>query len=176
MASEFEFALGVAGLLVPIDRVQPHPENPNIGDRQAIWESICVNGFNDPIAVDRSTGYIVEGNTRWAVLKEHGVEVVPVIWLDFNTEAAAVRYMIGHNKTNKLAVDDEERLASLLVQLDKEEHALAGTGMGDQMLTDLLDRLSAEDRVEMEKPFAKQRAGGFGGGLTRCPECGWEKP
>lgn len=175
MASEFEFALGIAGLLVPIDRVQPHPENPNVGDRQAIWESIRVNGFNDPIAADRRTGYIVEGNTRWAVLKEHGVDMAPVIWLDFVDESAAIRYMIGHNKTNKLAHDDERVLAGLLVGLDKTESALLGTGMGDQMLSDLLDRLGEEDRVQTEKPYAKQRAGGFGGGLMRCPECGWEK-
>jgi ParB-like chromosome segregation protein Spo0J len=173
--ADFEFALGLAGLLIPIDRVRPHPENPNIGDRVAIWESICVNGFNDPIAADRSTGYIVEGNTRWATLKEHGIETIPVIWLDFDTPAAAVRYMIGHNQTNKLAEYDDRLLATLLVDLDKEERALAGTGMGDQMLTDLLDRLAAEDRVEVEKPFAKQRAGGFGGGLTSCPECGWSR-
>lgn len=172
--AEFEFALGVAGMLVSIDRVQPHPENPNIGDRPAIWESIRVNGFNDPIAADRRTGYIVEGNTRWAVLKEHGVDTIPVIWLDFPDEAAAIRYMIGHNGTNKLAEYDDRLLASALVQLDKQEYALAGTGMGDQMLSDLLDRLSAEDRVEVEKPFARQRKSGFGG--APCPNCGWEKP
>lgn len=172
---EFEFAFGLAGMLISIDRVQPHPENPNIGDRQAIWESICVNGFNDPIAADRATGNIVEGNTRWAVLKEHGVDTIPVVWLDFPNEAAAIRYMIGHNGTNKLAQYDDRLLASALVQLDKEEHALAGTGMGDQALSDLLDKLAAEDRVEVEKPFAKQRASGFGGGLDRCPECGWTR-
>lgn len=173
---EFHFAAGLIGMMVDIDDVQPHPENPNIGDRVAIWESIQENGFNDPIGVDRKTRYIVEGNTRWNVLKAHGAEHIPVIWLDFPTEEAALRYLLGHNATNRLGDDDPRALARLLVQLDKTPQALRGTGSDDQRFDDLLARIAEEDKVPgEEQKFAKQRSSGFGGGLTSCPECGWSR-
>lgn len=175
MSEQFHFAAGLIGLMVDIDDVQPHPENPNIGDREAIWESIRLNGFNDPIGVDRKTRYIVEGNTRWNVLKAHGATHVPVIWLDFFDEAAALRYLLGHNATNRLGDDDPRALARLLVQLDKTPEGLLGTGSGDQQFDDLLARIEAEDAPPSEeKKFAKQRSSGFGGAF-HCPECGWSK-
>lgn len=176
MDDDLRFAAGLIGMMVDIDMVQPHPDNPNIGDRQAIWESIRLNGFNDPIGVDRKTRYIVEGNTRWAVLKERGAEHVPVVWIDFPSEQAAIRYLLGHNATNRLGDDDPRRLAALLIELDKTPEGLLGTGSGDQAFDDLLRRIADEDAPPKEEQFAKQRSSGFGGGFNGpCPECGWTR-
>ena len=46
-------------LLVPVDEVQPHPNNWNNGDTEAIAESIEVNGMYRPLYAQRSTRYIV---------------------------------------------------------------------------------------------------------------------
>ena len=84
-------------LLVPIEEVTPWPDNPNNGDVDKIAESIRVNGMYQAICAQRSTGYILVGNHRYAALQELGSDQVPVIWLEVGDEEAR-RIAIADNR------------------------------------------------------------------------------
>lgn len=114
-------------LLTPIEAVSPHPDNPNNGDQEAIEESIEVNGMYRPVEAQRSTGFILAGNTTYASCLSLGAEVIPVIWLDVDDETA-LRIMLGDNQLARLARMDEGLLGPQLNHLLTTELRLLGTG------------------------------------------------
>lgn len=116
--------------LVPIDSIRPHPQNNNVGDLDAISESIKELGFFDPITVQRSTGYIITGNHSWRVHKGQGATEVPALVYDVD-DLTAVRMMAAHNRTNRLGHDDPAATIALLNAIVDDagtEYALCGTG------------------------------------------------
>jgi hypothetical protein len=122
-----DFHESLLDLLIPIERVQQHPQNPNNGDMDAVVESILGNGFYNPAIVQKSTGYIVAGNTRYAALLSLGETLIPVVYADIDDEQA-IRILIADNRTAELAVRDGRDLERLLRALDQTESGLAGTG------------------------------------------------
>jgi hypothetical protein len=151
---------------VPILSIQQHPKNANNGDADAIEESIRVNGLYDALKVQRSTGYIVVGNHRWAELLRRGWPEVPVIWLDVD-DAEALRILAADNRINRMGHDDESQLAENLQELFETDTGLAGTGYGAreyQYLLELVDEpLTAED-FEVDTPV-DSGVDNLGGGL-----------
>lgn len=134
------FAEGVKPLLVPIDQVQQHPDNPNNGDDENLVESIQINGFVTAITADAKTGYIVAGNTRYRALLALGATEIPVIWAEHWDGEGAVRYMVGDNASSRRAVMDDAALLALMNSLAETELGLAGTSITqseyEAMLTD----------------------------------------
>lgn len=116
----------LAGLLVLIDDVTPHPRNYNNGDVEAISESIEVNGMYRPLFVQKSTGYIIAGNHTWLACKGLGADKVPVVMLDVDDQTAK-RIMIADNRTAALAEPDNALLVELLDELARDD-SLLGTG------------------------------------------------
>lgn len=139
----------VAELLVPIDQIRQHPRNANNGDVEAIAESILSNGFYNPISVQRSTGYIVAGNHRYAAMLSLGQEQIPAVMLDIDDETA-LRVMLADNRTAELAVRDEHELQTLLDELAETEQGLAGTAYTDDDLSDLERKMRAIDHMPIE--------------------------
>lgn len=159
------FHTGLTPLLVDIDTIGQHPLNPNNGDVEAIEASIEINGFFAPIGVQRSTGYIVDGNHRYAALLAAGETKAPVVYLDLDDEEA-VRVMIAANALAQKARMDEGSLLALIG--DKRDDALALVGYG----------LTLEDVSKMEQalaatpiPDAHGYAEPIPTGIT-CPKCG----
>lgn len=110
-------------LLVPIDSIAQHPQNPNNGDLEEICASIEVNGLYRPVYVQESTSYIVAGNGTWQGAKMLDAEQIPVIRLDIDDQTAT-RIMLADNKIASLAVRDPALELPLLLELD----SLLGTG------------------------------------------------
>lgn len=133
-------------LYVSVDEIDPHPENANRGDLDAIKESIRVNGYYAPIVVQSSTGYILAGNHRYRAAKDLGHAAVPVIYLDVDDEAAK-RIMVADNRTTRLGHDDDALLAALLEDIGESDTGLLGTGYTHADLQTLLD---AQDRFNEE--------------------------
>jgi hypothetical protein len=125
------FSKGVTPLLVPIDQVKQHPDNPNNGDDENLVESIQINGFVTAITADANTGYIVAGNTRYRALHALGATQIPVIWEDGWDENGAKRYLIGDNASSRRAVMDTAALLALLGQMQDTERGLVGTSVTD---------------------------------------------
>lgn len=126
--------------LVPIGRLQPHPDNPRRGDTEAIGESIEHNGFFGAVIAQRSTRRILAGNHRWKALKAQGARKVPVLWLDVDDDRAR-KILLADNKTNDLATYDEKALLALLDEVGADAAALAGTTYSVDDLEDLAVRV-----------------------------------
>lgn len=125
------WAEGVKPLLVPIDQVRQHPDNPNNGDDENLVESIQTNGFVTVITADANTGYIIAGNTRYRALLALGATEIPVAWVDHWDETGAVRYLIGDNASARKAVMDVDAQLGLLKLLELSEIGLQGTSISD---------------------------------------------
>lgn len=136
-------------LLIPLDSVRQHPRNANNGDVEAIAESIMANGFYNPIIVQRSTGYIIAGNHRYAAMLSLGQDKIPAIVLDVN-DKTALRVMVADNRTAELAVRDEHGLQEILEELTETEQGLVGTAYTEDDLLDLEKKLRAIDHMPIE--------------------------
>lgn len=129
-----------------VSEIEPHPENANRGDLDAIKESIRVNGYYAPILVQSTTGYILAGNHRYRAARELGHTAVPVVYIDVDDEAAK-RIMVADNRTTRLGHDDDAALAALLEEIGESDTGLLGTGFSHADLQTLLD---AQDKFAEE--------------------------
>lgn len=150
------FAPSVTPLLVPIDQVKQHPDNPNNGDDDNLVESIQTNGFVTAITADANTGYIVAGNTRYRALHALGATQIPVIWVDHWDKEGAVRYLVGDNASSRRAVMDQAALLALLGELAETERGLIGTSITEseyeKMLLDFAAEVDAPDLTGFGAP------------------------
>lgn len=122
---------------VPLTALDTYPGNPRLGDVDAIAESMDENGIFDAIVVQRSTGYVLDGNHRYLAMQQMGEEKAPVIFVDVDDERAK-RIVLVANKTNDDSSYDEAALVELLQSLPE----LDGTGYSDDELSDLVDALA----------------------------------
>jgi hypothetical protein len=149
------FPKSLEALLVPIDQIKQHPDNPNNGDDDNTIESIQTNGFVTAITADANTGFIIAGNTRYRALLALGQTHAPVIWVDHWDSEGATRYLVGDNASSRRAVMDEGQLLALLGNLAETERGLVGTSITqNEYERMLLDFASNQDVPDMS---------GFGG-------------
>lgn len=106
-----------------IDTIKPHPENPRVGDVEAIVESIRVNGIYKPIHVQKSTGFIIAGNHTWMAAKSEGREEIDAIVHDIDDEKAKRIMLVDNRSADKGEYDTDKLYAVLESVLD-----LDGTG------------------------------------------------
>lgn len=158
-------------LLHPIADLKQHPMNPNNGDVDVVIEAIQMNGFADAVGVDRKTGYILEGHTRYAAVMALGGTEIPVVWLDFDTEAEALRHLLMHNRSNRLGKDDLGMLEQALHHVEQEHSSLIGTGFDHQFMHNLIamqeNPLNLGEQ-QADPGYAKQNKGK----QITCPACG----
>lgn len=115
----------LAPLMHPIDAAQPHPENDNNGDEEAIDHSVEVHGMYKPVIVQASTGYIVAHNHVWKAVKSRGADVCPMVMLDVN-DTTALSILLDDNHIARLARRDTHQTLELLRRL-ADEGALPDT-------------------------------------------------
>jgi ParB-like chromosome segregation protein Spo0J len=148
------FAKGVQPLLVPIEQVRQHPENPNNGDDEAVMESVQVNGFYTAVTADPTTGYIIAGNTRYRVLHALNATHIPVIWEDVDADGQR-RILVGDNKLGKLARIDDAAQVELLKKLQETELGLMGSGFTDETFAKYLNDLELLNSMPMGDGFGQ---------------------
>lgn len=131
----------------PIESLKFHPDNPRLGDVDAIKESIRVNGWHGSVVMQQSSGYLIAGNHRTEAALElhHGnfnpwpdqsndafekekarwhaeLTSLPVHVVDCDDETA-IRIMLADNKTADRATYDENKLLRLHAQILDPETA-----------------------------------------------------
>jgi DNA modification methylase len=131
--------------------LKPHPRNANQGDFGAIQQSVEANGFYGTVVANKRTGHILAGNHRFAVAKQLGFERIPVAWVDVDDQEE-LRILIADNRTTRLGIDNEERLAELLSELAQTPEGLLGTGFDGDDLDDLIGRLAGESKELLGDP------------------------
>ena len=163
----------------PVSELVQHPDNPRHGHLPAIKASIEKNGWFGAIIAQKSTNHVLAGNHRLQAARELGIEEVPVIYLDVDdTRAKAI--LLADNRTNDLAVYDDEALTKLLAEVNENQGDLEGTGWSPFDLDRLLNELNAEppdwkdpeDGIEEKLEEARENAENEGLKAVICPECG----
>ena len=65
--------------MVSADDIRPHPKNARRGNAEKLAQLIRKNGFYGHCIVQRSTGFILIGNHRYAAGKLAGMTEFPVL-------------------------------------------------------------------------------------------------
>jgi|SRR6478609_721625 len=159
-------------VLEPIDAVRQHPDNPNNGDDEEVAVSMEMNGVYKGVTAQRSTGYILEGHTRYVALKRLNSEHIYVSWLDVD-DATALRILLVDNESARKAWIDKIMLGEILEQIAADDPivGLLGTGYDMAYLENLRDMQMDSPLDFDENDFAKQRSTGH---AITCPACGHE--
>lgn len=128
---------------VPVDSVEPHPENVNEGDVGAIVESLDALGFYGVVVVQESTRRIIAGEHRWRAAQARNAATLPMLFVDVDDDEA-LRMLLVDNETARKGRNRADELAALLVRMESStDRGLAGTGFDADDLGALLADLEA---------------------------------
>ena len=117
----------------PVDKLVPHPDNPNKGNVGVIEDSIDHNGFYGAILAQASSGRILAGHHRLQAAKKQGLERVPVMLIDCDDDTAR-RILLVDNRSAELATRDHAKLDEILREILDDGGDLAGTGYEPEFL------------------------------------------
>lgn len=119
---------------VPIDSIEPHPQNPRKGNVGVIAESLEEFGQYRPIVVNRRNRVIAAGHHVWLGAKKLDWTAVDVVWVDLSPEDH-LRVMVADNRTSELGKTDVDAVQALLAELAGQDVALLlGTGYEEEDL------------------------------------------
>ncbi len=123
---EAKIAPQLRSLVVPIDSVTLHPNNPRRGDVAAVAASLARFGQQKPIVVQASTRYVVAGNHLVMAGRSLGWSEIAANVEDLD-DASAVAFMLADNRTADLGGYDDALLAAILAEQEAAAN-LAATG------------------------------------------------
>ena len=86
--------------LVPIGELKANPKNRNIHPQDQIdrlAEIIQYQGFRQPVVVSNRSGLVVAGHGRLMAAKKLGLEQVPVLFQDFESEEQEYAFGVSDN-------------------------------------------------------------------------------
>jgi len=131
----------------PLASLKLWADNPRKNEAavEPVLRSMAAFGWTNPILARREDRTVIAGHTRIEAAKKAGLASVPVIFLDL-TEEQAKAAAIADNKTAQFAVWDDDKLATLLQQINAEGN-LAATGFDDSELKGLLARLNQHEET-----------------------------
>jgi ParB-like chromosome segregation protein Spo0J len=120
---------------VALDKLTPHPANPNEGDAGLVAELLEENGFAGAVLAQESTGILIDGETRWRTAGEEGMAGLPVIWLDVSDDERD-RFLASWNESGRRGMNNMAKLVALLKGLAPTPRKLAGAAFdGDDLDT-----------------------------------------
>jgi ParB-like chromosome segregation protein Spo0J len=137
-------------LLVPVETLSTHPENPRRGDVERIAASLRRFGQTKPIVVQEGSGAIVAGNHTYRAALEVGWSHIAVVPTEMDDDEARA-YLIADNRTSDLGGYDDEALSAALNRL-MDSGKLEGTGYTADEVDDEIARIARIAETEPE-PF-----------------------
>ena len=145
---------------VDVGELTLFPGNARLGVPEKIAESIRLNGFFDPLKVQRSTGNIIAGNHSYKAAMDRGMTQVPVVYLNVD-DYRAQKMNLAHNKLSDDATYDPEALTDQLLGLDD----LEGSGWTEEELAALTGDLEDPEEDEGDLGTEKKIQ------TVECPNC-----
>jgi len=136
--------------LADIDDLQPHPDNPRVGEVGTIANSISAHGFYGAVVVQKSTGYVLAGNHRLSAARAKGIKKIPAIYVDAD-ETLAKRILVVDNRAAERATWDHEALAEILSGLASDDVDLGTIGY-DPADLEALDAYLANLALDADEP------------------------
>jgi DNA modification methylase len=137
---------------IAIDELKPWGKNPRKHDIEKLVKSIERFGFRAPLVVNkRNDEYVVEaGHGRLIAAKAAGLKKLPCVVVE-DDDMTAEAYAVADNRLQELASWDENALADLLKDFDKELLDCVGYSNGE--LDKLLKDLDAEASRNKQEDF-----------------------
>jgi len=87
-------------VMVPIADLRPNPKNRNRHSDEQIEQLAKIieyQGFRIPLVVSNRSGLLIAGHGRLMAAKKAGMNVVPVIYQDFENESAEYAAQVSDN-------------------------------------------------------------------------------
>lgn len=141
---------------VTLDRLRQHPDNPNVGDTEAIADAILELGYVPTIvARPHPTAETIADDTLEVLGGWHTAEALrmlkigraPVSIVQADDDIAA-RLLAALNRLPQLAAVEPDALARLLGKVTTGPRGLAGTGYDDADLARLLGHTPGTDDLD----------------------------
>jgi DNA modification methylase len=153
---------------VPISKLKGWTKNPRNNDDAAERLSGLIeeHGFINPV-IATPDGTVRAGHTRIKAAELKGIEKVPVIYVEFDSEAKAEAFSIADNRAGEWAQWDYKKLAQILLDLDTGEFDMELTGFNPDEIEDLIaeygdrpiqeeeDFNPEEEAAKIEEPVSK---------------------
>ena len=142
-------------LAIPIDSVEPWPDNYREHDIGAISESLIRFGQKRTIVVWKQASRIVAGNGTWHAAKAIGATEIAAN-VEEMTEEDAEAFLLADNRASELGRSKDDQLATLLQRV--AGRSLRGTGYDADDVDELLKRVRREQEVLVrpEVPFSTE--------------------
>lgn len=144
-------------MLRDIFEIQPHPQNPHVGDVPRIANAILVFGYRN--ALKTWNNYVIAGSHTLKALRElhkagtppsagvleikDGHWFTPCIDCSDLSEEQAFAFMLADNQLPTLGSNDPEGVADLLDQLDDD--LIEAAGFSDEDLNYFLSHLKSDE-------------------------------
>ena len=136
---------------VELDKLFGWDKNPRINDDAAakLANLITEHGFIDPIIA--TPDYIIRaGHTRAKAAKLKGMEKVPVIFVEFESENHAQAFSIADNKAGEYANWDFNKLVNILLEMDTGDFDMELTGFNIDEIENLITEYGDQEVKEEE--------------------------
>ena len=150
--------------LVDPNKLVPHPRNNNrhsVEQIEQLAKIIQRNGFREPLTVSKSSGFVVAGHGRLSAAKLLNMELIPVMYQDFESEADEFLHLTADNEIARWAELDFQSVYDSIKELEIPEFDIPMMGIEnfkvpDVVMPDLDDGHKNSNIVETKS----------------CPSCG----
>ena len=161
--------------LMPVDAIQPNPDNPNRHPQfqvELLAEIIKDAGWRAPVTISNRSGLVVRGHGRLMAARLLELDKVPVEYQDYQTEADEMGDLVGDNKIQEFSYLDPGKVKDLLERihddskwvmtafdLDEIDRVMGDhTGFLDDLVNDGEDVGDADDGEKQENPDEDEAA------------------
>tara|TARA_Y100000588_G_scaffold364509_1_gene428232 strand:- start:454 stop:1704 length:1251 start_codon:yes stop_codon:yes gene_type:complete len=142
-----------------LEALTPHPRNPNTHSEAQVAllaKVIKHQGWRAPIVVSKRSGFIVAGHARLKAAQQLGLDVAPVDFQEFETEADEWAHLVADNRIAELAEVDNAALKDLLLEMDTGAIDMDLTGFDHAALEELMTQFHVdEEPVDAEPQIDK---------------------
>lgn len=110
--------------LLAIDKLVPHPNNPNkhpASQIEILSRIIKGNGFRQPIVISKRSGFVVKGHCRLLTAQSLKMDRVPVQYQDYESEAREYADLVADNKVQEYSHLDDEVLKIAIEHANAEQ-------------------------------------------------------
>lgn len=102
-------------------KLTPHPLNPNKHPPKQLemfHKIVQYQGWRRAVTVSNRSGFMTRGHGAVAMAMQAGLKLVPVDFQDYDSEQEELADIVADNQLAELAVMDQSKLNTILVQLD----------------------------------------------------------
>lgn len=137
--------------LVDVTELVANPRNPNKHpDSQLalLAKIIRHQGWRSPVVVSRRSGFIVAGHGRVEAAKLLNVEVVPVNYQHFDTDADEDAHLVADNRIAEISDTSTADLAAILRDLEGKGFDMELAGFTEVDLSEILNGIESPPEPE----------------------------